>query len=45
MNCKLAGYLIPDTFKKVTQSQTKQFTPSEIVITAETTKKLNDTSN
>tara|TARA_R110001592_G_scaffold19371_2_gene79573 strand:- start:210 stop:1091 length:882 start_codon:yes stop_codon:yes gene_type:complete len=44
-NFKLAGYLIPDTFKKVTQSQTKQFTPSEIVITAETTKKLNDTSN
>ncbi len=44
-NVKLAGYLIPDTFKKITQSQTKQFTPSEIVITAETTKKLNDTSN
>ncbi|MAH08394.1 MAG: hypothetical protein CL961_01855 [Euryarchaeota archaeon] len=44
-NFKLAGYLIPDTFKKITQSQTKQFTPSEIVITAETVKTLNDTSN
>ena len=37
-NFKLAGYLIPDTFKKGTQSQTKQFSPSEIVITAETVK-------
>tara|TARA_R110002153_G_scaffold177616_2_gene330811 strand:- start:3121 stop:4005 length:885 start_codon:yes stop_codon:yes gene_type:complete len=37
-NFKLAGYLIPDTFKKDTQSQTKQFSPSEIVITSETVK-------
>jgi len=44
-NFKLAGYLIPDTFKKETQARTKQFTPSEIVITSETVKNLNDLSN
>ncbi len=41
-NFKLAGYLLPDTFKKETQSLSKQFTPSEVVITAETVKTLDD---
>jgi hypothetical protein len=44
-NFKLAGYLIPDTFKKETQARTKEFTPSEIVITSETVKTLDDLSN
>jgi len=44
-NFKLAGYLIPDTFKKETQARTKEFTPSEIVITSETVRTLNDASN
>ena len=41
-NFKLAGYIIPDTFKKTTQSQQKQFTTSEIVITNEVVKNIND---
>lgn len=41
-NFKLAGYIIPDTFKRSTQSQPKQLTPSEIVITSETVKKIDD---
>ena len=41
-NFKLAGYLLPDTFKKETQSLSKQFTTSEIVVTAETVKTLDD---
>lgn len=41
-NFKLAGYLIPDTFKKETQALTKQFTPSEVTITSETVKNLNE---
>ena len=44
-NFKLAGYLIPDTFKKETQARTKEFTPSEIVITSETVRTLDDLSN
>ena len=44
-NFKLAGYLIPDTFKKETQARTKQFTPSEIVITSETVKNIDDLTN
>jgi len=43
-NFKLAGYLIPDTFKKETQARTKQYTPSELVITSETVKTLDDLS-
>jgi hypothetical protein len=41
-NFKLAGYLLPDTFKKDTQALTKQFTPSNIEVTAKTVKTLND---
>jgi len=41
-NFKLAGYIIPDTFKRSTQSQPKQLTPSEIVITSETVKRIDD---
>jgi len=41
-NFKLAGYIIPDTFKRSTQSQPKQLTTSEIVITSETVKKIDD---
>lgn len=41
-NFKLAGYIIPDTVKRSTQSQAKQITPAEIVITSETVKKIND---
>lgn len=41
-NFKLAGYIIPDTFKRSTQSQPKQLTTSEIIITNETVKNIND---
>jgi len=41
-NFKLAGYIIPDTFKRSTQAQPKQLTTSEIVITSETVKKIDD---
>jgi len=41
-NFKLAGYIIPDTFKRSTQSQPKQLTTSEIVITSETVKRIDD---
>lgn len=41
-NFKLAGYIIPDTFKRSTQSQPKQLTTSEIIITNETTKNINN---
>ena len=41
-NFKLAGYIIPDTVKRSTQSQAKQITPAEIVITSETVKKIDD---
>ena len=41
-NFKLAGYIIPDTFKRSTQSQPKQLTASEIVITSETVKRIDD---
>lgn len=44
-NFKLAGYILPDTFKRSTQSQPKQITSAEIVITSETVKKINDTSD
>lgn len=41
-NFKLAGYIIPDTFKRTTQSQPKEITPAEIVITSETVKRIED---
>ena len=41
-NFKLAGYIIPDTFKRSTQAQPKQLTTSEIVITSETVKRIDD---
>lgn len=41
-NFKLAGYIIPDTFKRSTQSQPKEITPAEIIITSETVKKIDD---
>jgi hypothetical protein len=41
-NFKLAGYIIPDTFKRSTQSQPKYITPAEIIITSETVKKIDD---
>ena len=41
-NFKLAGYIIPDTFKRITQSQPKEITPAEIVITSETVRKIDD---
>ena len=41
-NFKLAGYIIPDTVKRSTQSQAKQITSAEIVITSETVKKIDD---
>jgi len=39
---QLAGYLLPDTFKRETQAMHKKFTPSEIVITTETVRTLDD---
>lgn len=39
---QLAGYLLPDTFKRETQAIHKKFTPSEIVITTETVRTLDD---
>jgi hypothetical protein len=39
---QLAGYLLPDTFKRETQAVHKQFTPSEIVITTETVRTMDD---
>lgn len=41
-NFKLAGYLLPDTFKNETQALKKQFTKAEIKIGAETVVNLND---
>lgn len=41
-NFKLAGYIIPDTFKRITQAQPKQLTTSEIIITNETVKNINN---
>lgn len=41
-NFKLAGYIIPDTFKRTTQAQPKQLTTSEIIITNETVRNINN---
>jgi len=39
---KVAGYIIPDTFKRSTQSQPKQLSPSEVIFTNETVKNINN---
>jgi len=41
-NFKLAGYLLPDTFKNETQAIKKEFTRAEIKIGSETVINLND---